>query len=82
VEHIDETDRRIDRISEELSAKTKILATDLLSHVELTDNDIEAVRNHVTQVKVQMVNGGKCVFILQSTLRDTNISTRFLSYYI
>jgi len=57
VEPIDETDRRIDRMSEELSARTKILATDLLSHVELTNNAIEAVRNQVTDIEVQMCEG-------------------------
>ena len=62
VEHIDETDRRIDRISEELSARTKILATDLLCHVELTDNDSEVVRNHVTEVNVQVCEGNSKLF--------------------
>jgi hypothetical protein len=57
VEHIKETDRRIERMSEELSAKTKNLANDPFSHVEPTDNDIEAVRNQVTEINVQMCEG-------------------------
>jgi hypothetical protein len=52
VEHIDGTDKRIDRISEELSARTKILATYLLSHNDPTDNDTEALRNQITEFKV------------------------------
>jgi hypothetical protein len=32
--HIEETDRRIDRITEELKAKTKVLEIDLGRHVE------------------------------------------------
>ena len=57
MEHIDETDRRIVRISEEFSARTKILATDIFSHIDPTDNEIEAARNQVTEVKVQMCEG-------------------------
>jgi hypothetical protein len=34
--HIEETDRRIDRITEELKAKTKVLEIDLGRHVENT----------------------------------------------
>lgn len=57
VENIDENVRWIDRISEELCARTKILATYLLSHIDPTDNDVEAVRNQVTDVKAQMCEG-------------------------
>ena len=38
--HIEETDKRMDRITEELKAKTKVLETDLGRHVENTDNRI------------------------------------------
>jgi ribose 1,5-bisphosphokinase PhnN len=35
--HIEETDRRIHRITEELKAKTKVLEIDLSRHVENTE---------------------------------------------
>jgi ferritin-like metal-binding protein YciE len=38
--HIEETDRRIDRVTEELKVKTKVLEIDLGCHVENTDGDI------------------------------------------
>jgi len=52
--HIEETDRRVDRISEELKAKTKILEIDLGRHVENTDRDVESIRQELIQVKQQI----------------------------
>ena len=40
--HVEETDRHLDRITEELKAKTKVLEIDLGRHVENTDSDIES----------------------------------------
>ena len=50
VGHIKET---LGSISQELSARAKISATDLTNHTEETDKDIEAVRQ---QVKEQMIS--------------------------
>jgi len=52
--HIEETDRRIDGISEELKAKTKVLEIDLGRHVENTDSDIDSFRQKLIQVKQQI----------------------------
>lgn len=52
--HSNETDRRIDRMSQEVNARTTILATDLVNHIDKTDKDIEAIRQQVTQVKEQI----------------------------
>ena len=52
--HIEEMDKRIDRISEELKAKTKVLEIDLGRHVENTDSDIESIRQELIQVKRQI----------------------------
>jgi hypothetical protein len=46
--HIDETDRRIDTISQDQN---------LLSHIDPSDNDIEAIRKQATKFKVQMCKG-------------------------
>jgi ElaB/YqjD/DUF883 family membrane-anchored ribosome-binding protein len=51
---IEETDRRIDRISEELEAKTKVLEIILGQHVENTESDIESLRQELIQVKQQI----------------------------
>jgi hypothetical protein len=47
----------IGELIEYQSARTKILATNLLSPVELTDNDIEVVRYRVPDVKVKICEG-------------------------
>ena len=52
--HIEETDRRVGTISEELKAKRKVLETDLSRHVENTDSDIEPLRQELIQVKQQI----------------------------
>ena len=52
--HIEETDRRMDRITEELKAKTKVLEIDLSRHVENTDGDIQSLRQELIQVKQQI----------------------------
>ena len=49
--HIEETDRRMDRITEDLKAKTKVLEIDLSRHVENTDGDIQSLRQELIQVK-------------------------------
>jgi hypothetical protein len=40
--HIEETDRRIDRITEELQDKTKVLELDLGRRVENTNSDLQS----------------------------------------
>jgi uncharacterized protein (UPF0210 family) len=52
--HIEETDRRIDRITEELKVKTKVLEIDLSRHVENTDSDIQSLRQELMQVRQQI----------------------------
>ena len=49
--HIEETDTRIDRITEELKAKTKVLALNLSQHVENTEGDVQSLRQELIQVK-------------------------------
>ena len=46
--HIEETDRRIDRITEELKAKTKVLEIDFSRHVENTDGDVQSLSGQTT----------------------------------
>jgi hypothetical protein len=46
--HSEETDKRIDRITEELKAKTKVL------QVENTDSDIGSIRQQLIRVKQQI----------------------------
>jgi gas vesicle protein len=41
-------------MSQELNARTTILATDLFNHIDKTDKDIEAIRLQVTQGKEQI----------------------------
>jgi hypothetical protein len=43
--HIEETTRRIDSVTEELNAKTKVLEIDLSRRVENTDSDTHLGRN-------------------------------------
>jgi predicted HNH restriction endonuclease len=52
--HIEETNRRVDIITEELKAKTKVLELDLGRHVENTDSDIQLLRQELIQVKKQI----------------------------
>ena len=52
--HFEETDRRTDRITEELKAKTKVLEIDLSRHVENTDGNIQSLRQELIQVKQQI----------------------------
>ena len=52
--HIGETDRRIDRITEELKTKTKVLEIDLGRHVKNTDSDMQSLRQELIQVKQQI----------------------------
>jgi ABC-type phosphate transport system auxiliary subunit len=52
--HIEETDKRIDRIIEELKAKTKILELYLSRDVENTDGDTQSLRQELIQVKKQI----------------------------
>jgi hypothetical protein len=46
--------QNLDRITEELKAKTKVLEIDLGRHVENTDGDIELLRQELIQVKQQI----------------------------
>jgi hypothetical protein len=52
--HITETDQQIDRVTQEINAKTRILATDLNQHIKQTDSDIQDVRQDVAQVREQV----------------------------
>jgi hypothetical protein len=52
--HIEETDSHIDRITEELKAKTKVLEIQLSRHVENTDGNIQSLRQELIQVKQQI----------------------------
>ena len=52
--HIEETDRRMNRITEELKAKTKILETDLGRRVQDTDGEVQSLRQDLIQVKQQI----------------------------
>jgi septal ring factor EnvC (AmiA/AmiB activator) len=48
-----ETGRPIDRVTEELNAKTKVLEIDLSRHVKNTDSDIKSLRQKLIQAKQQ-----------------------------
>jgi hypothetical protein len=52
--HMEEMGRHIDRITEELKAKTKVLEIDFSWHVENTDSDIQSFRQELIQVKQQI----------------------------
>ena len=52
--HIEETDRRMDRITEELKAKTNISELDLSTHVQDTSGDVQSLRQEIIQVKQQI----------------------------
>jgi hypothetical protein len=49
--HIEETDGRIDRVTEELKVKTTVLEIDLGRHVEDMDSDTESLRQELINVK-------------------------------
>jgi hypothetical protein len=51
--HIEETDRCIDRVTEELKAKTKVLEIGLSRQVENTDSDIQSLRQELIKAKQQ-----------------------------
>ena len=52
--HIEETDQRINRITQELKVRTKGLAVDLSQQAENTDSEIQLVRQEWEQVKEQI----------------------------
>jgi hypothetical protein len=52
--HIEETDKCINRITEELKAKTKVLEIDLGRHVENADSDIQSLKQELIQMKQQI----------------------------
>ena len=54
--HIEETGRRVDRITEELKAKTKVLEIDLGRHVENTDSDIHVQSLRQELILVKQIN--------------------------
>ena len=56
--HIEEMDRCIERITEELKAKTKVLEIDLSRYVKNTDSDIQSLREQLIQVKQQINTDG------------------------
>jgi hypothetical protein len=51
--HIEETDRHISRVSEEQSAKTKVLEINLTRNVENTGSDVQSLRQESLQAKQQ-----------------------------
>ena len=52
--HIEETYRRMDRITEEVKTKTKVLEVDLSRHVNDTDGHVQSIRQELTEVKQQI----------------------------
>jgi hypothetical protein len=54
-DHTAERDQRTDRVTQEINAKTSILATDLAHHIKKTENDIQAVkkRNYISQTSAE-----------------------------
>ena len=52
--HTEETDGRIEWITEELKAKTKVLEIDVGRHAENTDSDIESLTQELIQAKQQI----------------------------
>jgi hypothetical protein len=52
--HIEETDKRLNRITEELKAKTNVLEIDISRHVENTDSDIQSLKQELIQIKQQI----------------------------
>jgi hypothetical protein len=53
--HIEETDRRIYRVTEEPKAKTKVLEIGLSRQVENTDSDIQSLRQELIQAKQKTI---------------------------
>ena len=53
-DHFEETDRRMNRITEELKAKTKILEIDLGRRVQDTDGGVQSLRQQLIEVKQQI----------------------------
>ena len=49
--HIEETYRRMDRITEEVKTKTMILEADLCRHVNDTDGHLQSLRQELIEVK-------------------------------
>jgi len=52
--HIEETDKRMDRITEERKEKTKVLEIDLGWHVENADSVIQSLKQELIQTKQQI----------------------------
>jgi hypothetical protein len=57
--HFEETDKRIDRITEKLKATKKILEKYLGRHVENADSDIQSLKQELIQMK-QQINTDVC----------------------
>ena len=57
--NFEKTDKRIDRITKELKAKTKLLEIDLGRHVENADSDIQSLKQELMQMK-QQINTDVC----------------------
>ena len=49
----------MDRITEELKAKTQVLEIDLVRHVENADSDIQSLKEELIQMK-QQINTDVC----------------------
>jgi SMC interacting uncharacterized protein involved in chromosome segregation len=49
--HIEEADKRLDRITEEIKAKTRVLGIDLSRQVENTDTGIQSLKQELIQMK-------------------------------
>jgi hypothetical protein len=50
--HIEETDICINRVTEQLNAKTKLLETDVTRYVENTDSYVHSLRQELIQAKL------------------------------
>jgi hypothetical protein len=52
--HFEETDKRMNKITEEIKTKKNILETDLCRHVQVTDGDVQSLRQELIEVKQQI----------------------------
>jgi uncharacterized protein YoxC len=53
--HITETEK-VDGVSRELNARTRILATDLTSHITQTEGDIASMKQDIVNIRKQVAN--------------------------
>lgn len=75
--HIKETDKKFDKITQELNARTSTLASDFTTHVGQTATAIQPARQEFNQVK-RHVNTNEAK-ILSDRLEDKILAIRQLS---